>query len=64
MRDHGYTRPRRGRLVAGVIAGLARKWGMGVWLLRLMFVLSFLLPGPQFVAYLVLWVAMPAESRR
>ena len=61
MRSHGYVRPRRGRLVAGVIAGVARRWGMGVWTLRLLFVLSFLLPGPQFLAYIVMWAAMPAE---
>jgi phage shock protein PspC (stress-responsive transcriptional regulator) len=28
---------------------------------RLLFVLSCLLPGPQFVVYLVLWVMMPSE---
>jgi phage shock protein PspC (stress-responsive transcriptional regulator) len=28
---------------------------------RLLFVLSCLLPGPQFVIYLVLWAVMPGE---
>ncbi|MGH3813035.1 MAG: PspC domain-containing protein, partial [Pseudonocardiaceae bacterium] len=28
-------------------------------MVRLLFVLSCLLPGPQFVIYLVLWVIMP-----
>jgi phage shock protein PspC (stress-responsive transcriptional regulator) len=28
---------------------------------RLLFVLSCLLPGPQFIAYVVLWVMMPSE---
>ena len=31
--------------------------------MRLIFLLSCLLPGPQFVVYLVLWVLMPDESR-
>jgi phage shock protein PspC (stress-responsive transcriptional regulator) len=64
MRSRGYVRPRQGRLFAGVLVGLARKWDMGVWNLRLLFILSFLLPGPQFVAYFILWAAMPSEARR
>jgi phage shock protein PspC (stress-responsive transcriptional regulator) len=31
--------------------------------LRLAFVVSCVLPGPQFLAYLVLWVVMPADDR-
>jgi phage shock protein PspC (stress-responsive transcriptional regulator) len=31
--------------------------------MRLIFVLSCLLPGPQFVVYIVLWILMPDESR-
>ena len=30
---------------------------------RLLFVLSCLLPGPQFIAYIVLWIVMP-DGRR
>jgi len=29
--------------------------------MRLIFVVSCLLPGPQFVVYIVLWVMMPSE---
>ena len=29
--------------------------------LRLAFVISCVLPGPQFVAYLLLWVLIPAD---
>jgi phage shock protein C len=28
---------------------------------RLLFVVSCLLPGPQFVIYLALWIVMPSE---
>jgi phage shock protein PspC (stress-responsive transcriptional regulator) len=28
---------------------------------RLIFVVSCLLPGPQFLIYLILWVMMPSE---
>jgi len=30
--------------------------------LRLAFVVSCILPGPQFIAYLVLWVLMPRDD--
>jgi phage shock protein C len=53
------TRPRQGAVIAGVCAGLAERFGMDANLLRLLFVLSCLLPGPQFLFYLVLWVIMP-----
>lgn len=53
------TRPQHGKVIAGVCAGLADRFGMNANLVRLLFVLSCLLPGPQFVIYLVLWVIMP-----
>lgn len=53
------TRPREGKVIAGVCAGLAQRFGWNTTLVRLLFVLSCLLPGPQIVLYLVLWVLMP-----
>ena len=55
------VRPRRGRMVAGVCAGIARRYGWSPTGVRLLFLLSCLLPGPQIVAYIVLWVLLPAE---
>ncbi len=55
------TRPRDHRVIAGVCAGLADRFGMSPFTVRLLFVLSCLLPGPQFLAYLVLWIVMPNE---
>jgi phage shock protein PspC (stress-responsive transcriptional regulator) len=55
------TRPRHGRWIAGVCAGLARRFGMSPTTVRLLFLLSCLLPGPQFILYIVLWVLMPSE---
>lgn len=60
---NGLYRPRNDRMIAGVCAGLARRFGMTPGMVRLLFVLSCLLPGPQFVVYLVLWVMMPDEDR-
>jgi phage shock protein PspC (stress-responsive transcriptional regulator) len=51
----------RDRVIAGVCAGLARRFGMQPNTVRLLFVISCILPGPQFVIYLVLWVLMPSE---
>jgi phage shock protein PspC (stress-responsive transcriptional regulator) len=56
------SRPRDNRWIAGVCAGLARRFGMSPLLVRVLFLLSCLLPGPQFVVYLVLWVMMPNED--
>ncbi|MEU8121101.1 PspC domain-containing protein [Spirillospora sp. NPDC049024] len=60
---NGLYRPRRDRVIAGVCAGLARRFGMTPWTVRILFLLSCLLPGPQFVVYLVLWAMMPNEDR-
>jgi phage shock protein PspC (stress-responsive transcriptional regulator) len=57
----GLTRPRHNRWIAGVCAGLAQRSGLSPGVVRLLFVLSCLLPGPQFVAYIVLWLLMPSE---
>ena len=50
-------------MVAGVCAGIARRYGLSRSGLRLAFVISCILPGPQFVAYLLLWVLLPADDR-
>ena len=56
-------RPRSGRVIAGVCAGIARRYGWRPNIVRLVFVLScILLPGPQFLLYIALWVLMPAEK--
>jgi phage shock protein C len=49
------------RVIAGVCAGIAQRFGWSPNLVRLVFVLSCLLPGPQFLVYIVLWVMMPSE---
>jgi phage shock protein PspC (stress-responsive transcriptional regulator) len=54
-------RPRTGRVIAGVCAGLAWRFGWNPNLVRLAFILSCLLPGPQFIAYIVMWIVIPNE---
>ena len=50
-----------GRL-AGVCAGLAQRYGMSATTVRLLFIVSTLIPGPQFLVYAVLWALSPASE--
>jgi phage shock protein PspC (stress-responsive transcriptional regulator) len=54
------VRPRN-RVIAGVCSGLAARFDLPPNTVRLVFVVSCLLPGPQFLVYLVLWALMPSE---
>ena len=55
------ARPRDDRWIAGVCSGLARRFGLSSGVVRLLFVLSCLLPGPQILIYLILWALLPNE---
>lgn len=55
------SRPRNNRMIAGVCAGLGRRFGLSANVVRLIFVLSLLLPGPQVLIYLALWLILPGE---
>ena len=58
----GLSRPREGRLVAGVCAGVAERFDLSPFIVRALFVASMLLPGPQILAYVALWVVVPDEA--
>ncbi|MFC8922116.1 PspC domain-containing protein [Cellulosimicrobium sp. NPDC057127] len=55
------SRPRHGRMIAGVCAGIARRFGWSTTVVRVVTVASLLLPGPQILAYLILWLLMPND---
>ncbi|QBJ92031.1 PspC domain-containing protein [Streptomyces seoulensis] len=57
------ARPTNGRMIGGVCAGLARRFGMSAGTMRVIFVVSCLLPGPQFLLYIALWILLPSEDR-
>lgn len=61
-RSRGLYRSRRNRMIAGVAAGLAERFGLPIWLMRLVWFI-LLWPGglPGLVPYLVLWIVMPLE---
>jgi phage shock protein PspC (stress-responsive transcriptional regulator) len=47
-------------MIAGVCVALARRFGMKPWQVRVLFVLSCILPGPQFLIYIALWIILPS----
>ena len=63
FRQQGLVRPRQGRVLAGVCAGLGRRFGISPGIARLLFVVVLLvLPGSQILIYPVLWILMPDEE--
>lgn len=57
-----FLRPRSGRLLAGVCAGIADRLGWSRALVRVVWVVLSLFPGPLWVLYVVLWILMPAAG--
>jgi phage shock protein C len=59
------TRPRDDRVIAGVCAGLARRFGWPVQRMRIGYALLSLLSAafPGVAVYLVLWYLMPEDPR-
>jgi phage shock protein PspC (stress-responsive transcriptional regulator) len=62
LHNRGLVRASSGRVLGGVLAGLSRRFGISVTVLRVAFVVSIILPGPQFLAYVALWILMPSEG--
>ena len=62
--QQGLVRPREGRVLGGVCAGLGRRFGIAPWPARLLFVLLLMImPGSQILIYPVLWILMPSEEQ-
>jgi len=55
------TRPRDGRMVAGVCAGLARSLGVDATLVRLVWAFSVIFLGFGVLAYVICWIVIPEE---
>ncbi|KJL25367.1 PspC domain-containing protein [Microbacterium azadirachtae] len=55
------VRPRKGRFIAGVCAGLARRFGMPVALVRIIAIVAMIFAGLPLWVYLVLWILIPSE---
>jgi len=55
------VRPRDGRIIAGVCAGLARRFGWNVTAVRVLALVSLVLPGSQLLIYAICWAVIPSE---
>lgn len=55
------SRPMHEKKIAGVCAGFARYLNVDVTLVRIIWLVVALAAGTGFLAYLVAWIAMPAD---
>ena len=64
MANSGLYRSSRHNMIAGVMGGIAERFGWNVTLLRIIFVIvSFLSAAfPGILVYLVLWLIMPKQK--
>jgi phage shock protein C len=61
--QQGLVRPREGRVLGGVCAGLGRRLGIAPWTARILFVLLLMVvPGSQILIYPILWIVMGSEE--
>jgi phage shock protein PspC (stress-responsive transcriptional regulator) len=59
--ENGLSRPRKDRVLGGVVAAFARRYGVNLLVARVAAVVGVLVLTP--LLYLPLWVLMPDESR-
>lgn len=60
---HGLVRSADRGVLGGVCSGLGRRFGLGPWVSRLLFVvLLMVLPGSQLLVYPLLWFLMPSDD--
>lgn len=61
MSSSSLSRPRQGKMIAGVCAGLADRFGISRGLVRLGFVI-FGIVGAGEIAYIIGWILMPKDD--
>ena len=59
-----FVRSRHDRMLAGVIGGIAQRFGWNSTLLRMIYVVGSIASAgfPGILAYLILWLLMPEEG--
>lgn len=55
------ARPRSDRMIAGVCSAIGRRFGIRPSVVRVIFLISMLLPGPQILIYIAGWLLIPQE---
>jgi phage shock protein C len=62
FRRQGLIRPKQGRVIAGVCAGIGQRFGLSPWVTRILFIITLIvIPGSQIIIYPILWILMPSE---
>jgi phage shock protein PspC (stress-responsive transcriptional regulator) len=61
-RGDRWTRPRNGRILAGVAAGVAQRTELPLWFVRAAFVVMAVAGGFGLAVYLAAWALMPQEG--
>ncbi len=61
---HTLARSRHDRVLAGVVGGLAKRFGWNSTLLRALYVIGSVISAafPGILVYLILWLVMPEEG--
>jgi phage shock protein C len=54
-----FVRSTNDRKIAGVCAGVADYFDMDPTIVRVVWLLATLIPGPNILAYIILWIAVP-----
>ena len=65
MANSGLYRSNRHNMIAGVMGGIAERFGWNANLLRIIFVLVSVMSAgfPRILVYLVLWLLMPKRTK-
>ena len=65
MTNSGLYRSHHHHLIAGVMGGIAERFGWNVHLLRLIFILVSVMSAafPGILVYLILWLIIPKQPR-
>ena len=58
------VRPRDGRMVGGVCAGIGAYSGLDVTMIRVIWAVVALMGGAGILAYIVAWILIPDEGQR
>ncbi len=55
-------RSRNHRIIAGVCGGIAERFNMSPTVVRIIALFSCILPGPQFLIYILMWILVPKSA--
>lgn len=66
MANQGLYRSNQRRMIAGVMGGIAERFGWNATLLRIIFVIVSVMSAafPGILVYLVLWLLLPRQNNR